>query len=245
MSAAYPLRPDLDLTVLIPARAGSKRIPNKNTRLLGGKPLLQWTIDAAQAANVASIIVSTDDMEVAGGIALAAGCRLHERKPEHATDSSPDIEWVLDVLPRVETPYMAICRPTSPFRTASTIRRGFAQLVHSAADSIRAVEKVSHPHPAKMWILDGAFMRPVMIGGTREAPWHSMPTQCLPTVYRQNASLEMARVEAITRTASISGYVVEPFFTERLEGFDLNTLDDWAEAERLLAEQGERSLDGG
>lgn len=230
----YQLRPDRDLTILIPARAGSKRIPGKNVKMLGGKPLYQWTVDAAIGANVAKIIVSTDDfLWLPYGVGFTI--ERHDRKPEHATDDAPDILWVNDVLPSVTTPYVAICRPTSPFRTASTIRRGFAALVGSGADSIRAVERVTAPHPAKMWIMDDFGMRPVM-GGQHDdgTPWHSSPTQSLPAVYQQNASLEIARVEAIKATGTISGYRIAPFFTDALEGFDLNTEEDWAEAERLL-----------
>lgn len=237
MSEAYQLRPDRDLTVLIPARAGSKRIPGKNTKLLGGKPLFMWTIEAAQAANTAMIIVSTNDPLVeldADGQAF-----IHDRRPEHATDDAPDILWVLDVLPYVKTPYIAICRPTSPFRTASTIRRGYAQFMHAQCDSLRAVEKATE-HPGKMWTIVRGCLQPVMdqhdvYDNELPVPWHSMPTQQLPVVYKQNASLEMASVEMIRRTRTISGTRISPFFTEQIEGFDLNTMEDWAEAEAIAA----------
>lgn len=230
----FQLRPDRDLTILIPARAGSKRIPGKNTKLLGGRPLIDWTINAAMLANVAKIIISTDDMSI--WAAAPDGVRVYQRNPKHATDDSPDIEWVLDVLPMVETPYVAICRPTSPFRTASTIRRGFALLVASNSDSIRAVEKITYPHPAKMWRDNGREIVPVMQGfDERGTPWHSMPTQLLPTVYKQNASLEMARTGAIRQTRRISGASVSPFFTDPTEGFDINTQEDWERAEAIAS----------
>lgn len=233
----YQLRPDRDLTVLIPARAGSKRIPHKNTRLLGGKPLFLWTVDAALSANVAMIIVSTDNPGVTAWLSYTHRFKMHDRKPEHATDDAPDILWVLDVLSMVDTPYVAICRPTSPFRTASTIRRGFAAFMHAGADSIRAVEKVTHPHPAKMWTEGfGGYLCPVMQGSIHGTPLHSMPTQSLPVVYKQNASLEIARVDAIKATGTISGHRIAPFFTEALEGFDVNTPEEWAEAERLVVQ---------
>lgn len=234
--AFQPLRPDRDLTILIPARAGSKRIPGKNTKLLGGKPLIKWTLDAAMSANAASVIVSTDDINVTVGVALQYDSVLiHDRKRKHATDDAPDILWVLDVLPSVQTPYVAICRPTSPFRAAGTIRRGYASLLASGADSIRAVTRVTHPHPAKMWIECDGLMRPVMDGRHPDGtPWHSSPTQSLPEVYRQNASLEIARTDAIRQTRTISGYRIRPFLTDPLESFDINTPEDWAEAERLV-----------
>jgi len=235
---ASPLRPDRDLTILIPARAGSKRIPGKNTKLLGGKPLIQWTIDAAKAANVARIIVSTDD-DHAAHLAHEAGCELHPRKAAHATDTAPDFMWVSDI--RIATPYFAICRPTSPFRTAGTIRRGYATLLGSRAHSIRAVEPATE-HPGKMWMLDGRLMRPLMPEKHPDGtPFHSSPTQSLPPVYKQNASLEMGQTWIIGETQTISGTLVAPFLTDALEGFDLNTPEQWAVAERLaldLADHG-------
>lgn len=235
---SYELRPDEDLTVLIPARAGSKRVPGKNVRPLGGKPLIQWTIEAAKAANVACIIVSTDD-PVALKIADDLYCAWHDRDPQYATDSASDFQWVRDVSRYIKTPYFCILRPTSPFRTASTIRRAFAALVGSRAHSVRAVERVSHPHPAKMWefIPGSKFMRPLLHGSHPDGtPWHSSPTQSLPAVYKQNSSIEIAQTWVIEGTKTISGYHIAPFLTEQLEGFSIDEESHWVEAERLLPE---------
>ena len=236
----YQLRPDRDLTILIPARAGSKRCPGKNTRMLGGKPLIQWTIEAAKAADAACIIVSSDD-PLALKIADDLYCAWHEREPEHATDLAPDFQWVQGVSRYVKTPYFAICRPTSPFRTASTIRRGFACLVGSHADSIRALSRVASPHPAKMWRIERGLLRPVLGGSHPDGtPYHSSPTQSLPEVYVQNASLEMARTSVIEATKTISGYRIAPFLTDGLEGFDINTEDDFLKADSLMSEEMQR-----
>jgi CMP-N,N'-diacetyllegionaminic acid synthase len=232
----YQLRPDRDLTILIPARAGSKRVPGKNTRLLGGRPLIQWTMDAAQAANAADVIVSTNCREVVAAL-REAKCRPHWRLPEHATDTATDFSWVYDLRYMIHTPYFCILRPTSPFRTASTIRRAFAALVGSGAHSVRAVERVLAPHPAKMWEFEKGtkFMQPVMRGSHPDGTyWHSSPTQSLPPVYKQNSSIEIAQTWVIEGTKTISGYHIAPFLTEDLEGFAIDTEDDWREAERLL-----------
>jgi CMP-N-acetylneuraminic acid synthetase len=199
--------------------------------------LIEWTIEAAKAAHVAQIIISSDDPAV-WPIARYHQVELHIRKPAHATDEAPDIHWVLDVLsthwPCPEhKPYVAILRPTSPFRTASTIRRAYAALVGSGADSIRAVERVSNPHPGKMWTFNGKLMEPVMVGWTETAPYHSSPTQSLPAVYAQNASLEMAKTASILATKTISGYRIAPFRTDEVEGFDINTEADFERAEAL------------
>jgi CMP-N,N'-diacetyllegionaminic acid synthase len=229
------LQPSRDLTVLIPARAGSKRVPGKNTRLLGDKPLIEWTIAPAKAANVAKIIVSSDDPAI-WPIARFHELELHIRKPEHATDDATDFSWVYDLRKLIETPYFCILRPTSPFRTASTIRRAFAALVGSKAHSVRAVERVIHPHPCKMWRLEAGtkHMQPVLRGCHPDGtPFHSSPSQSLPVVYTQNASLEMAQTWVIEGTKTISGYNIAPFLTEQLEGFDINDPAEFEEAERL------------
>jgi N-acylneuraminate cytidylyltransferase len=228
----YQLRPSRDLTILIPARAGSKRIPHKNTRLLGGKPLIQWTIDEARTANVACVVVSTDE-ELTAELAERCGCEVHHRKPEHATDEAPDYGWVSDI--DIQTPYFAICRPTSPFRTAGTIRRAYATLLGCGAHSVRAVTRVTAPHPAKMWMIRDGRMLPVWDGRHPDGtPYHSSPTQSLPEVWVQNASLEVAQTRIVRESATISGWEIAPFFTDAREGFDLNTEADWLEAERLV-----------
>jgi CMP-N,N'-diacetyllegionaminic acid synthase len=230
------LQPSKDLTILIPARAGSKRCPGKNTRMLGGKPLILWTIEAARAANAKTIIVTSDDRALLPWT-LDAEAEFHQRKPEYATDDATDFSWLYDMRRLIETPYFCILRPTSPFRTASTIRRAFAQLVGSGAHSVRAVERVTHPHPAKMWQLwaGSKFMQPVIRGVHPDGtPYHSSPTQSLPVVYKQTSSLEMAQTWVIEATKTISGYHIAPFLTEDLEGFSIDTEDDWREAERLL-----------
>ena len=240
----HQLHPERDLTVLVPARAGSKRCPGKNTRMLSGKPLIQWTIEAAKAANPERLIVATDD-PAAAEIAKGLGCLVYNRQPETATDDAPDYAWVSEMRYCIDTPYFAILRPTSPFRTASTIRRAFAALVGSKAHSVRAVERVIHPHPAKMWQFEAGsrYMQPVIRGVHPDGtPYHSSPTQSLPAVYRQNASLEMAQTWVIEGTKTISGYHIAPFLTEGLEGFDINDEADFAEAERLMAEEQQRPL---
>lgn len=230
----------MNMVALIPARAGSKRLPGKNIRLLGGKPLMQWTIEAAQQSGVfASIQVSTEDQQT-GRLALQLGADWVIRPDEFATDAAPDIVWVRHAMQvrTVRCEAFAILRPTSPFRTADTIRRAFAQFKDSDADSIRAMERWDGPHPGKMWTYDHVTCRlfPVVKEWTAHAPYHSSPTQSLVPVLRQNASLEMAHARVlIQHPPSISGTEIAPFFTEGDEGFDINTEADWTRAEQIVA----------
>ena len=188
-----------------------------------------------------SVIVSTDSEEIAA-VARHYGAEVPFLRPAaFATDTSPDIEWLdytLAELRRQGRTWNAfsILRPTSPFRTAETIRRAWSRFTaQDGVDSLRAVEKCAQ-HPGKMWIVRGERMFPLLPFGPSEQPWHSTPYQALPTVYVQNASLEIAWTRVVFEGRTIAGDVIVPFFTEGHEGVDINDEHDWMLAERLLAE---------
>ncbi len=226
---------------LIPARAGSKRVSHKNIRLLGGHPVLAYTIAAAVTSGVFDrVLVSTDSEEYAR-IARHYGADVPFLRPAaFAGDLSPDIEWVAHTLGELAATgasydAFSILRPTSPFRQAATIQRAFAQFVaDSAADSLRAVEKCRQ-HPGKMWIVRGSRMTPLLPFSNGQQPWHSSQYQALPEVFVQNASLEIAWSLVVTEGGTIAGQVVAPFLTDGFEGFDINRPDDWQAAESLVA----------
>lgn len=227
------------MIALIPARAGSKRIPGKNTKPLGGIPLLVRAIESARASGLfQTILVSTDDPRAAQ-LAWQAGVGVHDRKPEHATDDAPDYTWVQDVMTGREEELFAILRPTTPFRDASTIRRAYAQFIASGADSLRAVALVA-AHPGKMWRVTSGFrMEPLLAGiHANGQPWHSCPTQILPPYYQQTAGLELAWTRVLQQHHTISGATVCPFLTDARESLDLNTPDEWARAEQLIQVEG-------
>jgi len=225
---------------LIPARSGSRRIPGKNVRLLAGHPLVAYAISAALDSGVFTrVIVSTDSEEVA-----AVGRRYGAETPflrpaESAGEKSPDIDWVNHTLRALAArggsyDAFSILRPTSPFRQAETIRRAWAQFAREpGADSLRAVE-LCRQHPAKMWVVEGEWMRPLLDDGGINPPWHSMPYQGLPAVYSQNASLEIAWSRVLLESGTIAGRKIIPFLTEGWEGFDINRPEDWLLAEVLI-----------
>jgi CMP-N,N'-diacetyllegionaminic acid synthase len=240
------------VVALIPARGGSKRVPGKNVRSIGGHPMIAYTIAAAADSGIFdAIIVSTDSDEVAS-VARQYGAEVPFLRPAaFATDTSPDIEWLEHLLEELRArgrtwDCFSLLRPTSPFRTAETIRRAWTRFTaQQGVDSLRAVEKCAQ-HPGKMWIVRGDRMFPLLpfaltqpgADGQRvEQPWHSTPYQALPPVYVQNASLEIAWTRVVRERRTIAGDVLVPFVTEGYEGFDINDPYDWMVAERLLAEQ--------
>jgi CMP-N,N'-diacetyllegionaminic acid synthase len=218
---------------LVPARAGSKRVPGKNIAELAGHPLLAYSIAAAQQSGLfAAVIVSTDSGEIAE-VAERYGATVPGLRPTAiAGSTSPDILWVQHALEGRDEELFSILRPTSPFRTAATIRRAWDQLqAVPGADSIRAVRKVRE-HPGKMWRIEGDVMVPLMPQTPGQVPTHSRQTAALPEVYVQDSSLEIAYTR-IVADDEIAGRTVVPFLTEGLEGLSIDYPDELEGARRL------------
>jgi len=239
--------PSPSIVALIPARSGSKRVPFKNVRRLGDHPLIAYTVGQAIESGIfADVIVSTDSEAIAEMVRYYGADVPFLRPAEFAGDVSPDIEWVKFTLQQLASKgrsydCFSLLRPTSPFRTATTIRRAWRDFqVQRSVDSLRAVE-LCRQHPAKMWVVRGQRMTPLLPYGPERQPWHSSQYPSLPVVYVQNASLEIAWTRVVLEQRTIAGEVVMPFFTEGSEGFDINDSDDWLLAEHLLA-RGELSL---
>jgi N-acylneuraminate cytidylyltransferase len=228
------------IVALIPARSGSKRVPDKNIRLLAGHPLIAYSIAAALQSKVFKTVIVSTDSERYADIARHYGAEVpFMRPPAIAGDKSPDIEWVEYTLARLResgqgSDCFSILRPTSPFRLPETIRRAWQEfLSQEGVDSLRAVEKCQQ-HPGKMWIVRGKRMLPLLPMGPAEQPWHSSQYPTLPEVYVQNASLEIARAAVVFEEKTIAGNTVMPFVTKDYEGFDVNSNYDWDLAEHLV-----------
>jgi CMP-N-acetylneuraminic acid synthetase len=221
------------LLALIPARGGSKGIPRKNIRTLFGKPLLQWSIDAALAAScVDHVVVSTDDPEIAE-VAKAGGAEVPFLRPaELASDTAPGIAPVLHALEQLpQVSDLLLLQPTSPLRTSADIEAVVALRQQAGRESAVSLTP-SAKHPAWMYTLsqdhhlepllqmDGAHCR-----------------QQLPLAYVLNGALYLAsrsflmNEQAFIRQDTV-GYVMPP---ER--SVDIDTLFDWQWAEFLMEQQ--------
>ena len=227
---------------LIPARAGSLRVPGKNVRPLAGHPLIAYSIAAAyESAAFDAVVVSTDSEAIAE-VARHYGASVPCLRPaEMATSMSPDIEWVAHMIGVLadrgqQFELFSILRPTSPFRTGATIQRAWSALIAAGeeAQSVRAVRRCRE-HPAKMWLRDGPFLRPLLDQPLGEVPLHSRQFQALPEVYVQDSSMEIARMEVISEGRDIAGERVVFFAPDEREGFSIDYPDEFEEAERMIA----------
>ncbi len=231
----------------IPARSGSKRVPNKNIKPLGGHPMLAYTVRAAIDSGVFDAVICATDSEQYADVARHYGAEVpFLRSSEISGDKSPDIEWVVWMLKALKEQgrdydIFSILRPTSPFRLPETIQRAWKLFTQdSSADSLRAIEKCKQ-HPGKMWVIRGQRMLPVMPFTNGNTPWHSSQYAALPEIYAQDASLEIAWSRVPLESGSIAGEAIIPFVSQGLEGFDINEPEDWLLAEHYLA-KGETRL---
>jgi N-acylneuraminate cytidylyltransferase len=227
------------IVALIPARSGSKRVPDKNIRPLAGHPVMAYTIAAALSSGIFEDVIVSTESEQYAEIAIHYGAEVpFLRPPELAGDVSPDIEWLEFTLKNLrengrQYDCFSILRPTSPFRMPETIQRAWQAFRKAdGVDSLRAVEKCQQ-HPGKMWVIRGERMMPLLPLSPQDQPWHSSQYQSLPEVYVQNASLEIAWTRVVLEERTIAGTVLMPFLTDGYEGFDVNNIYDWNLATHL------------
>ena len=223
----------MTLLALIPARGGSKGIPRKNIHSFCGKPLLQWSIDAAlEAACVDQVVVSTDDPEIAE-VAKAGGAEVPFRRPaELSTDTAPGIAPVmhaLEQLPQVNV--VLLLQPTSPLRTPADIEAIVALRQQAGRESAVSLTP-SAKHPAWMYSLsDDQRLEPLLqLDGVH-------CRQQLPPAYVLNGALYFAsRAFLLREHAFISpdtvGYVMP---AER--SVDIDSALDWHWAVFLMEQQ--------
>jgi CMP-N-acetylneuraminic acid synthetase len=232
---------DIFMNILgfIPARSGSKRVKNKNIAILGGKPLVAYTVEAAKKSQfINRVIVSTDSIEIAK-VAKEWGAEAPFLRPEELSKSDSTemqffdhaLKWFKDNEHYVPD-LIVLLYPTSPFRKSESIDRAITAIMSNpAADSLRSV-KLCSEHPYKMWMIENNLLKPFV--KTEESGVHTLSYQLLPTVYIQNASIYITKPSTIINKKSPIGDVIIPFVMDEIESVDINTPLDFEFAKLIL-----------
>ena len=227
---------------LITARAGSKGLPGKNVKSLAGKPLLAYTIEAAQGSGAFDrLILSTDDPEAAA-IARSLGCDVpFDRPPDLARDETPHlpvvqhaVAWLAD-HESYRPDLVMLLQPTSPLRQPQHIREAAALIEQTGASSVVSVSAVpAHAHPSRMLHVDEAGDATLFV--TREPVRRRINRrQDLPRAWTMNGAIYLFRTPVLFDAepslygARTSAYVMPPEY-----GLSIDTADDWADVERAL-----------
>lgn len=200
----------LDIIAIVPARGGSKRLPRKNILFLAGKPLIQWTLDAAKASGVIDLIVVTTDDDEVLDIADRARVKAIRRPDELASDTATTVDTVLHALDTLAEQgttarRIMLLQPTSPLRRAQDIKAAVERMDTNGANSVISVCEVEHP---PLWCntlpRDGnldEFIKP----GTE-----GQRSQDLPVFYRLNGAIYLVEADEFSRQKSFD---ISPSFS--------------------------------
>lgn len=186
---------------LIPARGGSKGVPRKNVRMVGGKPLIAWTIEAARNSSfIDAVVVSTDDAEIAA-IACAHGAEIpFMRGLDLSSDTARSIDVALDAIERCPGyQWVVLLQPTSPLRNARDIDQALSLCINSKSTSCVSLTEVE-AHPDWMFTLgNDSTLTPYAIGSL------ATRRQDLPSVYTLNGAIYVADTDWLVKNRSFIG----------------------------------------
>ncbi|MFX1256321.1 MAG: cytidylyltransferase domain-containing protein [Promethearchaeota archaeon] len=154
---------NINVIGIIPARGGSKGVPRKNIKLLGNKPLIKYTIDAANNSKLLTgIYVSSEDEEILT-LAEKFGTKTIIRPRNLAEDTTPMIPVLQHAINHLEPKIgrieiLVLLQPTTPFKIGKDIDDAIKLLIETGADSVISLTKVETWHPAQMYKLEGNRM---------------------------------------------------------------------------------------
>jgi N-acylneuraminate cytidylyltransferase len=223
------------ILALIPARSGSKRLPRKNIKLLGGIPLVNWSINAAQGVSeICDVLVSTNDQEIAE-ISRKANALVPWLRPEGlANDNSSMVDVALHALDwyesaRGQVDGLILLQPTNPFRTKELIIKGINQFKEEPNKPIVGVTQ-NHNHPLWSLELKGGYLIP-----HKDSNSHNMRFQDLPQLFSINGSFYLISPQDLRSNRSFIGKQNVPLFAfSPREDLDIDTEWDFEIAEYIL-----------
>jgi N-acylneuraminate cytidylyltransferase len=212
---------------LIPARGGSKGLPGKNTMPLGGRPLIQWTIEAARGSRFVDRVVLSSDDETIIGIAARCGCEVPFRRPAAlASDTAAMIDVALHALEAVPGHgVLVLLQPTSPLRTSADIDAACELFAGSGAPSCVSV---SPAEQSPYWMY-GLGVRGELLP-ILEPPEGVARRQDLPPVYVLNGAIYVADVAALKRSRSFVTRGTVGYTMPAERSIDIDTAADFEAA---------------
>lgn len=224
---------------LIPARGGSKGIPGKNIKLLAGKPLIHYTLECAIAAKIFDrIVVSTDSPEIAAAASLPGIDVPFMRPPALAGDETAMLDVIDHALAELEksgfTPaIVALLQPTSPLRSVEALRSAIQKLQESPElDSVVSVREVP-PHFSPHYVMKLDSQGYLSLYLDQESALTRR--QDAPKAYSRTGGMYVFRVSSLHAHGDIYGKHCLPVIVPPKEAVNIDTMDDWEEAEGILA----------
>ena len=221
---------------IIPARGGSKGIPGKNIKTLGGKPLLGYTIDSALESNLLTRCILSSDSEEIIRTGKNFGIEVPFTRPaEYAEDNTPSLEVVKHALlyfAQLNKHFDAVCllQPTTPFRSKGLIDKAIIEFESGKYDSLVSVREVPHefnPH----WVFEEKNGELQISTGEKNIITRR---QELPKAYHRDGAIYLTRTEVIIQENSLYGEKIGFIEDSDPDYVNLDTEADWKKAEDIL-----------
>jgi CMP-N,N'-diacetyllegionaminic acid synthase len=224
------------MIAIIPARGGSKGLPGKNIRPLGGRPLISWTILAAvESKNIDRVIVSTDDEAIAE-VARAFGAETpFMRPPALATDTSLAIDTYIYAINRLVSDgatidAISVLLPTAPLRTSKDIDASIELFKTKNADSVISYYKAPHPVQWHKYIDEKGVLRSVLPEGDM-----LLNRQAHSETYLPNGAIYVFRADFLVNERKYYSDRTFPYIMPLERSVDIDTIQDFELAEFYLA----------
>ena len=222
------------IIAFIPARGGSKGVKKKNIRELAGKPLIEYTIQAALESNyIDRVVVSTDSEEIAE-VASSCGAEIPYMRPQKlAEDTTTTLDVVLHGIAHIEGmreyDSLILLQPTQPLRTAADIDGAIECFYCGGGKSLVSISEVEE-HPILMRTVDdeGRLRRLMDVSST-------VRRQDMPMIYKVNGAIYINRIAEIDENTSFNDNEIG-YRMEKSHSVDIDELSDFALAEYYLME---------
>jgi CMP-N-acetylneuraminic acid synthetase len=222
---------------LIPARGGSKGIPGKNKKLLGGKPLLQFTVEAGlQSTKLDTLIFSSEDedlMSLARSLGVSVPFTRPQALAEDQSGSLGVVQHALQFMQAQGMHYDAVCllQVTNPFRSAQLVDEAITAFAKADTDSLVSVLKVPHefnPH----WVFEASENGVLKIAtGEKEI---IKRRQDLPDAYIRDGAIYITKSEVLLEQNSLYGSSISYIESDPQWHVNIDTMEDWKKAEELV-----------
>lgn len=228
---------EMRVLALIPARGGSKGVPRKNAKLLCGKPLIQYTIEAALGAHsLTRVMLSTDDAEIAE-IGRRCGVDVPFVRPSNLADDDtptlPVIQHAVRYLEALGDIYHAVCllQPTNPLRQSEDIEACIALFQSSNASSVISVLQVPH-HYNPHWVYFRDSENFLHLSTNEATP--IARRQELPPSFHRDGSVYLVRRDVLINENTLYGNTVVGYLMPLERTMNIDTVDDWRTAEQRV-----------
>ena len=209
----------MKVLAVIPARAGSKGIPNKNLRLINNHPLIYYAINNAKSSKYITDIVVSTDSPVVEAIAIQMGVNVRLRRPELSGDSVTLDAVIYDAAKNYTADYVISMQPTSPTLTPQTLDNAIEYALRHDTDTL--ISAINKPHLA--WLKDGDRKLPAY----RER----LNRQYLPPYYMETGAFFISKGSVVTPFSRF-GAKCDIYEIPENEAIDIDTFGDLKYAER-------------